>query len=72
MKQEKIIEKAEKSFLDADKEEPFLNREYAEETKRIYLLLKNRASMGDFESPTDRAIFDIVQDIFRELEGGKN
>ncbi len=67
-KTQEIIKRAEKSFLEADKEEPFLSREYAEETKRIYGLIKNKSSMGDFESPTDRAIFDIVYDILREIK----
>ncbi len=68
MKEEDIIKKAEKSFLEDDKLEPFLNREYAEETKRIYGLLKDKCSMGDFESPKDRAIFDVVYDILREVK----
>jgi len=67
---QEIIIKAEKSFLESDKEEPFLNREYAEETKRIFALIKNKSSMGDFEDPKDRAMFDVVYDILRE--GGIN
>ena len=35
-KTQEIIKRAEKSFLEADKVEPFLSREYADETKRIY------------------------------------
>lgn len=62
---EKVILKAEKSFLKEDKKEPFIDREYVDETKRIFSLLK--ADVGDFENPTDRAIFDIVKDIFREI-----
>jgi len=65
-KRTEIIKKAEKSFLEEDKAEPFLDREYAEETKRIYGLLKE--DMGDFENPTDRAIFDLVNDILREIK----
>jgi len=63
---EEAIKRAEKSFLKDDKKEPFISREYAEETKRIYGLLKNKSSMGDFENPTDRAIFDVIYDILRE------
>jgi len=63
--QDSVIRKAEVTFLEDDEAEPFLNREYAEETKRIYSLLKDKHSMGDFESPKDRAIFDLVQDILR-------
>ena len=66
--QDSVIQKAEANFLEDDELEPFLDREYAEETKRIYDLLKNKASMGDFESPQDRAIFDIVEDIFLGVE----
>ena len=62
------IKRAEKSFLEEDKKEPFLNREYVEETKRIFSLLRNKSSMGDFENPTDRAIFDLVYDILREIK----
>jgi len=65
MNEDEIVKQAEANFLEDDEAEPFLNREYAEETKRIYGLLKNKASMGDFDSPQDRAIFDIVQDILR-------
>lgn len=63
---EVVILKAEKSFIEEDKEEPFLDREYVDETKRIFSLLKE--GNGDFENPTDRAIFDIVKDIFREVK----
>ena len=65
----KIIEKLEKEFIKEDKEEPFLNREYVEETKRIYKLLKEE--IDSEENPTDRAIYDIVNDIFRELDREK-
>ena len=70
--QDSILENAEIDFSLDDKSEPFINREYAEETKRIYGLLKNKASMGDFDSPQDRAIFDIVEDIFRGVENQLN
>ena len=70
--QDLIIQKAEAIFLEDDELEPFINREYVEETKRIYGLLRNKASMGDFDSPQDRAIFDIVEDIFRETQNQLN
>ena len=63
---EVVILKAEKSFLKEDKQEPFLDREYAEETKRIFGLLKEGS--GDFENSIDRTFFDIVKDIFREIK----
>jgi len=66
--QDSIIRSAEAVFLEDDEAEPFKNREYVEETKRIYGLLKNKASMGDFDSPQDRAIFDLVEDIFLGVE----
>ena len=65
---EEAISKAEKSFLEEDKKEPFLDREYVDETKRIFSLIKGKSSMGDFENPTDRAIFDVVYDILREIK----
>ena len=65
----KIIEKLEREFIKEDKKEPFLNREYVEETKRIYKLLKGE--IDSEENPTDRAIYDIVNDIFRELDREK-
>ncbi len=46
--QDLVIQKAETNFLEDDELEPFTNREYAAETKRIYGLLKNKASMGGF------------------------
>lgn len=35
-----IIEMAEGRFLKEDREEPFANRDYVKESKRIYRLLK--------------------------------
>ena len=67
----KIIEKLEKSFIEEDKAEPFLDREYVEETKRIYKLLKNNNTNSDFIDSTDRVIYDIVKDIFREVRKWK-
>lgn len=69
---DEVIKKVEANFLEDDKLEPFINREYAEETIRIYTLLRNKASMGDFDSPQDRAIFDVVEDILRETQNQLN
>ena len=69
MERKQIINKVEKSFNTEDKKEPFLNRAYVDETKRILNLLKS--DCGDFENPTDRAIYDIVTDILKlNREGG--
>ncbi len=65
MNEDETIKLAESTFLEDDEAEPFLNREYVNETKRIYTLLKNNHAMGDFEDPKDRAVFDLVQDILR-------
>lgn len=65
MKKKETIERAEKSFLKEDKAEPFIDRAYVKETKRIFGLLKE--DNGDFEDVTDRAIYDIVSDIFRGI-----
>jgi hypothetical protein len=58
-----IIKKLKKEFLKEDKKEPFLDREYVDESLRIFDILSE--GIGDFEDETDRAIYDIVQDIFR-------
>ncbi len=63
MNEDEIIKQAETNFLEDDTLEPFANREYVEETKRIYDLLKNEHPMGDFKSPQDRAIFDVAYDL---------
>ncbi len=68
MNKKEIIKKLEKSFVKEDKAEPFLDREYVEETKRIYKLLKNNDTSSDFIDATDKAIYDIVEDIFREIK----
>ncbi len=59
-----ILEKLSKSFNEADKEEPFINREYVEETQRIYDNLIN----GGIDEYQERAINDIVSDIFRHFK----
>ena len=65
MNEDEIIKQAEAIFLEDDEAEPFISREYAEETKRIYGLLKENHAMGDFPNPKDRAIFDVVYDLLR-------
>ena len=67
---EKTIERLEISFIIEDKKEPFINREYVKETKRIFKLLKS-GIIGSEQDVTDRAIYDIVNDIFHHFEETK-
>ena len=57
----KIIKILEEEFIKADKSEPFLDRNYVRESKRIFNLLRGRTP-SDFNSG-GRAIYDIVLDI---------
>jgi len=59
-----ILAKLKKSFNDEDREEPFKDREYVDETNRIYSILMEEWP-ADQEDSKDRAIFDIVADVFR-------
>ena len=63
MNKTEILEKLKQSFVDDDKKEPFQNREYVEETLRIFDLLIAGFDLGKNEQ--DNAIFDIVNDIFK-------
>ena len=60
---EKILTKLLKSFIEEDKKEPFFDREYSKETKRIY----NNLIEGNGVESQDRAIYDIISDIFKFL-----
>ena len=64
----KIMKKLLKEFVKEDKADPFVNRVYAEETKRIYKLLIVPEDMSDFGNETDKAIYDIVGDLLRHFE----
>ena len=55
-------------FIDEDRVDRFADREYVEETKRIYKLLIVPEGMADFKNPTDRAIYDIVMEIIGHME----
>lgn len=62
MSKAEILKKLKQSFIDEDVKEPFTDKEYVEETLRIFDLL-----LGGFnsdENETDNAIYDIVTDIF--------
>ncbi len=59
-----ILEKLSKSFNEEDKKEPFIDRGYVEETKKIYGYLIN----GGIDQYDQRAINDIVSDIFRHFK----
>lgn len=68
MKKIEILKKLKADFVAEDLAEPFINREYVEETLRIFDLLSD-----DFtpeETKTDEAIMDIVNDICRYYEDG--
>jgi len=64
-----IIKRIEKEFIKEDKKEPFQDREYVLETLKLFILLEE--DVGDYENPKDRAIYDIVQDIFRYFRRSK-
>lgn len=65
----KFMKKCKQMFEADEKSEPFADKEYAKETKRIYKFLAE--GVGDLDNPTDKAIFDIVNQIFHELEKKK-
>lgn len=56
-----------KEIFDKDEEvEPFIDTVYVDETKHIYDILVE--GVGDLSNPRDKAVFDIVNQIFYELE----
>ncbi len=59
-----VMRKLHKIFREEDRADPFYDREYVAESNRIFNLLKNPNEIGDFDSVTDRVIYDIVLDIF--------
>jgi len=59
-----IIGKLKKSFNEEDKTEPFDDREYVDESNRLFDLLMEEYPI-DPQDSRDRAIVDIVIDIFR-------
>lgn len=56
------MKKLKEDFNKGDREEPFIDREYVEETNRVYDVLIE--GIGDEPNSTDKAIFDIVNEIF--------
>jgi parvulin-like peptidyl-prolyl isomerase len=60
-----IIAKLKKSFNAEDRMEPFENREYADETNRLYDMLMEEYPY-DPPDQKDKAVFDIVTDILKE------
>lgn len=54
-----------KEFIKEDESEPFINREYVEETKRIYRLLIGDIPHGN---ETDNAVYDIVNALLYHFE----
>lgn len=61
---EKLMKQLLKEFLKEDKDDPFIDRDYVEETKRIYKLLMVPEGMTQHLN-IDRAVYDIVADILR-------
>lgn len=57
-----ILTQLKKEFIKEDKEEPFSDRGYVQETLKAFDLLS-----GDIDIEENRAYYDIVQDIFRCL-----
>jgi hypothetical protein len=60
-----VIKQIQRTFNKEDKSDPFTNREYVEETNRIYKNLLT--DHGDFDDATDKATYDIVMEILRQL-----
>lgn len=58
-----MIEKLERIFKKEDKTDPFGDREYAEESKRLFKILKEGEGILDLQDPKDRATYDIVTDV---------
>ena len=61
----KLMKQLLKEFLKEDKSDPFINRDYVDETKRIYELLRVPEGMANVDNETDRAVYYIVADILR-------
>jgi hypothetical protein len=59
-----VMRKLHKVFRDEDRADPFYDREYVAECNRIFNFLKNSNGISDMTSSTDRAMYDIVLDIF--------
>ncbi len=64
-KRKELIEKLETRFHNEDIIEPFNDRFYVFECKRIYNLLKK--SIGDCNNATELAWFDITHEIIDKL-----
>ena len=61
-----VMRKLHKIFRKEDRSDPFYDRDYVAESNRIFNLLKNPNGIGNdlTTSSTDRAMYDIVLDIF--------
>jgi hypothetical protein len=64
-----ILAKMKRSFNEEDKADPFNDRDYVDETNRLFDLLMEEYP-HDPEDSKDRAIYDIVADIFRACGKG--
>jgi hypothetical protein len=59
-----ILARLRESFNEEDRAEQFNDREYVDETNRLFDLLMEEYPHEPVD-PKDRAIYDIVADIFR-------
>lgn len=62
-----ILKILKQQFIEEDIKEPFRNREYVEETIRIFDMLIDGFDLS--ENQYDNAIYDVVNDIFRYFAG---
>lgn len=62
-----ILIKLRHDFIEEDRKEPFMNREYVEETIRVFDMLIDGFDLS--ENVYDNAIQDVVSDIFRYFTG---
>lgn len=65
-----IIRKLKADFVKEDTTEPFVNREYVDETIRLFDMLDIYSDEPERDF-TDEAIRDIVNDIFRHFRGNE-
>jgi len=61
-----FMKKMQNSFNADDENEPFDDRDYASRTKELYKMLSE--GNPDLKDYSDRAVYDIVNQIFHELE----
>ena len=60
-----LMNRLRKRFVDGDKQEPFADREYVKESKRLFKLYGGVLADGSAE---DRASYDIVTDLIQDIK----